>query len=1233
DFYLQKGGETKSQFHELVNLIEKLYDKKQAERSRRHLLDQQITINELAVTLGETRDLNRIYKTIFQHIYSIMDADTFVVSFFDFEMISPSYNEQVLDIQMFPPRSLNHKESEIQKKVIETGDPIYLSNLQKGFQKEDEKTNRNARVKGDFPKSAIFVPMKIGGDTIGVIEVQSNRLDAYTKSDIELLAALANVAANAIQNARLFILQQQTNIKLLVEKERTQSYLDIVEAIIIFIDTSGTIQMINRNGCDVLGYEEHEIIGKKWFDDFLPKSVQDETKRMFSVILKEKQILTSNINYVQTKDNQTRTISWKNNLIFDVQNNISGVLFVGIDITEQIRYERYLEESELRYQRIAEVVSDGLVVVERGKVKYLNDRVCTIFGYPREELMVLNYFDLFAPEEKERVEEFFKNAKEMGQDLTEFNVWVFSKDRIKKHINMRYRHHFGKNGKLINTFIMITDITEKKLAEIVLKSSEKKYRTTFDSIIDPMHVVNENLHILITNHSLNVWLQSLNIDDKIIGKKVFEVFPFLPPEIADEYKQVFSTGEPLTTTGITNLDDREIITETRKIPIFENNRVVRVITIVRDITKEKAIEEKLVESERKHRLLFDNSSDAILLFDYDMNIIDCNQKAVDKIGFTKEKLQKKKITNILNKENKAIFNDCLEIIREQGICTFDIAFLRKNKSTYSVEVSASIIEIDNIQYFQAILRDISEREAAEQERAKYIDYLKFLSECAMDFNALTREENIYEHIGNKITSIVDDSISIICSYDKLTKSFTLQKIVGLKGIMDQVHKTLNQNESGYEVKLPDSLRKKLIRSNFEPIEDSIIEITREIVPEKRLVAFMKSLKIKNIYSLPFIQKGKLIGAVIIMMKNNKEIASSNLLEAFVSQATVALIRRTAEEELLESEERYRELVETMSDGLGVDDVEGKFTYVNPKFCEMLGYKSEEMLDKFVTDFLDEENIEIYVEQTNRKARKAEAPYEIYWLTKKGKRLPTLVSPRAIYDASDIFKGSFAVITDISERKISEIKLKDQQTELQKQRDELESFASTIAHDLRGKMQVISLYNTMADHEYSNKITDSIDEMSSFIEDLLLLAKKGEILGDLTPVNLNKIITPIVERINSLEPDLEINVNNLPKIKGDEIKLKQVFENLLMNIVKHAEATKVNIYSEEDKNYYQIIVEDDGKGIPERKKSEIIESWSTKKYSSFGMLIILKIVQAHKGDLIIESEEDKGTRIIIYLPKK
>ncbi|MCK5184318.1 MAG: HAMP domain-containing histidine kinase, partial [Candidatus Heimdallarchaeota archaeon] len=226
----------------------------------------------------------------------------------------------------------------------------------------------------------------------------------------------------------------------------------------------------------------------------------------------------------------------------------------------------------------------------------------------------------------------------------------------------------------------------------------------------------------------------------------------------------------------------------------------------------------------------------------------------------------------------------------------------------------------------------------------------------------------------------------------------------------------------------------------------------------------------------------------------------------------------------------------------------------------------------------------------------------------------------------------AVITDISERIQTEEQMRDQQEELFKQRDELESFASTIAHDLRGKMQVISLYNSMTDSEYSDRIGESIEEMSSFIEDLLLLAKKGELLGDFKVVNLNTMVNYISEKITSLEPNLKIEVGKLPKLTGDPIKLRQVFENLLMNVYKHAEAYNVKVSVKDYKNYYKIIVKDDGRGIPKDKKDEIIESWTTMRYSSFGMLIILKIVQAHGGELTLESEEGKGTTVIIQLPK-
>ena len=1544
DFYLQKGGEAISQFHELVNLIEKLYEKKQNEFTRKHLLDQQISINQLAVTLGETRDLNRIYKTIFQHIYSIMDADTFVVSFYDKEeeLISPGYaliEGKVLDIQMFPPRSLTHKESEIQSKVIESGNYVYLPDLRKRFQNINAVINETANDEdGEYTKSAVYVPMKIGGDTIGVIEVQSYRINAYSQQDIELLSALANVTANTIQNARLFILQQQTNLELLEEKNRTQLYLDIVNVIITLIDTDGNVQMINRRGCDILGYTENEIIGKNWFDNFIPENVRKDTKKLFNDMLSGSGELTYNINLILTKEGKTRTISWKNSLIFDNQKKITGILFSGLDITEQKEVEDIIEESELRYHRIAEVITDALILIENDKIQFVNDSVTNIFGYTFDELKNIDHLSLYSSEDRERIKQLLDNAIENRKDLYDFEAWIFSKEKIKKYIKASYKLHY-QNGQVISTFISIRDITEQKLAEIALKSSERKYRSTFDSIIDPMHVVDQNLKILLTNKSMTIWLSSLGVSNNIVGKTVFEAFPFLDEEIKNEYKEVFSTGNPHITTGSNILDNQEIITETRKIPIFEKNKVVRIITILRDITNEKKIEQQLIESERKHRILFESSSDGIILYDFDKKIIDCNQHTVDFLKIDKNKLLKKKITDLITKHCIEEFNNYQQIIAEKGLCTFDVEFKSSNNETRSAELSATVVKIGDTDLIQAVIRDTERRKNIEKEKSHYINDLKFLSDSAMEFLrlsreddifkyiatkikelnresyivvseynretnlfearaiegiskhlstlskifgknpnnlavpinnefikklsvgklvkletdlfkltngfiskrinkslfdllnigdmhsctftrdyqilgailivqkkgyefqnlkiiqafisqassallrrtaeielseseerfrniinstplgihiyelnykkelifigsnpaadrilkikhekyigqkitqvfptsekndipriyakialkggvweseqvnyrddqiqgifevrafqtkpgtmvaifqdisekkkilneekryiddltflskwamdlvALSRKDNIYEYIGNRVMQIIENSICCLASYNEDTDIFTIQSIEGLDDLNENVRLVLNADPKGYVIKIPNKLKNEITSNETVRIETGITELINGFVPDEIASNFVKTMNIKNVYSLPFIQKGKLFGLLIVMMRNGLQLSNTSLIQAFVNQTSVALLRRNAENELLESEERYRILVETMNDGLGMDDIDGIFTYVNPKLCEMLGYKSDEMVGHSVTDFLDDENKEIYQEQSKKPVDLHQSPYELYWLTKSRMRLPTLVSPKVVYDANGKFKGSFAVITDISERMRNDEKLKEQQIELQKQRDELESFASTIAHDLRGKMQVISLYNTMTEHEYSDKITESIEEMSSFIEDLLLLAKKGEILGEIAEVNPNILLKPILEKIKSLDTEITIDYIKLPMIVGDKVKLKQVFENLLMNVVKHAEATKIKIYSEDEKNYNLIIVEDNGKGIPESKKTEIIDSWSTKRYSSFGMLIILRIVQAHQGDLIIESEEGKGTKITIYLPKK
>lgn len=132
--------------------------------------------------------------------------------------------------------------------------------------------------------------------------------------------------------------------------------------------------------------------------------------------------------------------------------------------------------------------------------------------------------------------------------------------------------------------------------------SEAQYRLTLDSMGDPIHVVDQNLRFILFNKAFRKWAENaLNIRiQNICNKTVFEVFPFLRPSVRQEYKKVFETGQILVTEEENAIGDKKFVTETRKIPIFENDKVIRVITVIHDITSHKQIEHEL-----KRHVLFE----------------------------------------------------------------------------------------------------------------------------------------------------------------------------------------------------------------------------------------------------------------------------------------------------------------------------------------------------------------------------------------------------------------------------------------------------------------------------------------------------------------------------------------------------------------------------------------------------------------------------------------------------
>lgn len=142
-----------------------------------------------------------------------------------------------------------------------------------------------------------------------------------------------------------------------------------------------------------------------------------------------------------------------------------------------------------------------------------------------------------------------------------------------------------------------------------------------------------------------------------------------------------------------------------------------------------------------------------------------------------------------------------------------------------------------------------------------------------------------------------------------------------------------------------------------------------------------------------------------------ELESANrLLQAEVTE------RRQAEAALRESEERYRRLVSTMTEGVAILDKDMRITYANDAFCRMLGYELSEVIGRHPRSFHDEENLKILDEQIARRKRGETEPYEIAFLRKDGEKADALVSPSPMLDDNGNFAGSFAVIRDITRRK-------------------------------------------------------------------------------------------------------------------------------------------------------------------------------------------------------------------------
>jgi two-component system, cell cycle sensor histidine kinase and response regulator CckA len=280
----------------------------------------------------------------------------------------------------------------------------------------------------------------------------------------------------------------------------------------------------------------------------------------------------------------------------------------------------------------------------------------------------------------------------------------------------------------------------QELKEKTLSINESQYLSTLNGMVDAIHVVDRKMKILLINDAFKKWIKNFGLAVDTEGKTIFEIFPFLSPEVKKEYDKVFASGELLVTEETNIIDDREYITETRKIPIFTNNEVTEVITIVRDITEHKRAGETIRLIAEKYRNILETIEESYFEVDVEGNFIFHNPTVIRNLGYTSEEMIGMNFRKLMDKENEKKVFDAYHRVFLTGENIKEFQWEIINKKGEKMAVESSIVlrrdEKGNPVGFRSVLRDITRRKEVEEALRKSEKKYRAILE--------TMEEGLYE---------------------------------------------------------------------------------------------------------------------------------------------------------------------------------------------------------------------------------------------------------------------------------------------------------------------------------------------------------------------------------------------------------------------------------------------------------------------------------------------------------
>jgi len=321
---------------------------------------------------------------------------------------------------------------------------------------------------------------------------------------------------------------------------------------------------------------------------------------------------------------------------------------------------------------------------------------------------------------------------------------------------------------------------------------------------------------------------------------------------------------------------------------------------------------------------------------------------------------------------------------------------------------------------------------------------------------------------------------------------------------------------------------------------------------------------------------------------------------------------------------FREAVEQAGHVVMITDTDGRIEYVNPAFEDVTGYAETEVLGEDPSILKSGEQDEAFYRDmwetiSSGNVWRGELTNE----RKNGERYDIHQTVAPITTEDGEIERYVAINTDITDRKQYE-------HQLEKERDRLEDFARTVAHDLRNPLTIALGHAEIAQYRQPDeRVSDpletaiaALERMGTVIDEVLTLSEQGETIHEPERVALTDVVTTAWDHVDTASASLSIGDDvSGHTVRADGSRLRTLLENLFRNAVEHG-GPDVTVRAGTLATGGGFFIEDDGPGFPETDSSRIFDSGFTTsdEGTGFGLAIVRQVVDAHGWSIVATDSE-------------